>query len=680
MSTPKRIYWRGPIKQRIDLSHHYRVDGESGQGLFIGVGVDVYSSADLPDLSGSADEVQAIAELVGDHFGARVLRDPDEATVLQELRNRAGHFSDDEGAAVLMWSGHGIPGAGPNTLRLLARDSRNDPSEGFDAVDIATRAAATGASQILVIIDTCYAGNAVDAVVQIYNHFRVNPPAGQWCWFGLLAACGPEKVRQHQLGSQLERLLRDGPRPDGPHADDIRRRWSTHHRFIRGDDLWDALIKQWDHAAAATEPKFTSTGDARPFLRNPLWSVTAGPLLVAEVLTGVPTISAFFGRQAAVATVAGWLAQRHHGVYVVTGAAGSGKSALLHHALSRHAEDDAAATDTTDAVIIDVGGLSTEVIATTVDRILVARGLFEQAAAPRNAFELCGGLQRRRDSGAPVPVIVLDALTETVEPTRIVESLVTPLGTVATVIVATRPTAISVPRQRRASQPLQWAAAGETADLMSIAAALAAPDRILDLDSPEQQLSGWGAIEEMLEELPHATPDHDPAGAISALRQGKGDESPPPFVLAKLLIEDARQSAASPEPTRGAIDGSLSAALDRLVGTAYDDSTLRAALSLLNVLPYGLGAGLPEREWLAIANATRAPDTPPLERDDVAAVVAPVGAYIVEDSESEEAVYRFSHTLIAQHFTANARPAVSDENTLAFQIAAALVADLVLQP
>ncbi len=125
-----------------------------------------------------------------------------------------------------------------------------------------------------------------------------------------------------------------------------------------------------------------------------------------------------------------------------------------------------------------------------------------------------------------------------------------------------------------------------------------------------------------------------------------------------------------------AIDGSLGAALDQLVTRAYDDSTLRAAVALLNALPYGLGAGLPEREWLAIANATRAPDTPPLDRDDVAATLAPVGAYIVEDSESEEAVYRFAHTLIAQHFAANARAAVGDENTLDLQIAAALVANL----
>jgi Caspase domain len=255
------------------------VEDDPGEALFIGVGIDRY--AHLPELLGSADEVQTIAELVGDHFVARLLRDADEAAIGTALRDCAGHFSDEAGGVVFMWSGHGIPGAGSTSVRLLANDSLNDPSGGIDAVEVVTKVAATGANQILFIVDTCHAGNAVDSVVRLYNHFRVNPPAGEWCWFGLLAACGPEKVRQHLLGPALERLLRDGPRPDGPHADDIRRRWSTHHRFIRGDDLWDALIKQWDRAATPTEPRFIQTGDARPFIRNPLWSAVAGPLLAS---------------------------------------------------------------------------------------------------------------------------------------------------------------------------------------------------------------------------------------------------------------------------------------------------------------------------------------------------------------------------------------------------------------
>ncbi|BBX47688.1 hypothetical protein GCM10009641_18860 [Mycobacterium cookii] len=649
------------------------MDAEPTEGLFIGVGVDHYTSPDLPDLVGSADEVQTIAELVGDHFGVRILRDADEAAVQGALRDCAGHFSDDEGGVVLMWSGHGAPGADSTSVRLLAHDSRNDSSGGIDAVEVASKVAATGAHQILFIVDTCHAGNAVDSVVRLYNHFRVNPPAGQWCWFGLLAACGPEKVRQHVLGPALERLLRDGPRPDGAHAQDIRRRWSTHHRMIRGDDLWDALIKQWDRTAATTEPKFAQTGDARPFIRNPLWSATTGPLSVAEVLTGMPTVSPFFGRHVEVATVSSWQDQHQHGVYVITGAAGSGKSALLHHALSLNTGGESVAAETAAAVIIDVGGLTTEAIAATIDRVLVARSLLEETAASRNSFELCGGLQRRRDAGAPVPVIALDGLTEATDPSHVIEAFVTPLSTVTAVIVTTRPTAVNVPRQRRASQPPQWAAAGEAADLVPIAALLAGPDRVLDLESPQNQASGWRAIDEMLDDqLSPAAPDHDPAGAITALRQAPRGEGPPPFVLAKLLIDYAREPWASAEPTRDGIGGALGAALDQLVARAYDESKLPAAVDFLNVLPYGLGAGLPEGEWLAIANATRAPDRQELKRDDLADVLAPLGAYIVEDSESEQAVYRFAHTLIAQHFAV--RASARDEN-MALRIATALVGE-----
>lgn len=648
------------------------VERGSKQGLFVGVGVDLYTSPDLTSLPGSADEVQMVAELVGEHFDVDILRDPCHAAIHRVLRERAGHFSADEGAMVLMWSGHGIPGVGANSLKLLAHDSRNEPSEGFDPLDVATRCAATGAHQILLIIDTCYSGNAVDTVAHIAKYFRENPPMGQWSWFGVLAACGPEKVRQRQLGPQLARLLREGPHPQGPYVDDLRRRWSTHQRFLRGDDLCDALIKQRDPDAPSV-PEFTSTGDARPFLRNPLWSPATGPLLVDEVLTGVPTRSTFYGRQAAVATVVRWLTEQRCGVYVVSGAAGSGKSALLRHALPLLKEDPTGPPAA--AVLVDVHGLSVDVITTALDAALVAQGTLDPAPIPRNTSELCSSLQRRRDSGEPVPVIALDALAGATDPGLVVQALLTPLSAVATVIVATRPAAIAVPRQRRASPFTLVAAAGETEDLISIAAALASSERILDLDSAQHRRSGWDALVDMLDaEVSRETPDRDPAGAVAALRRHAGEESPPPFVLTKLLLDEARRTGVGEPFAAGTAEESLGAAIDHTVTRAYDAAALPAARVLLRALAHGLGAGFPEREWLLAANAVRATDVAPLGRVDVAATLAPLGAYIVEDSESDEAVYRFAHSLIAQHFAADGGTAGSA--TMDIRIAAALVADL----
>lgn len=651
------------------------METESVRGLFIGVGVDHYTSPDLPTLAFSVDEVTVVSELVGDHFDVRLLCDASHAKIQHELRERANHYSEVDGAAVLMWSGHGISGVGPHTLRLLAHDSRNEPGEGFDPVEVATRCAATGAHQVLLIIDTCYAGNAIETVAHIAKYFRENPPAGEWSWFGLLASCGPEKVREHQLGPQLQRLLRDGPHPDGPHADELRRRWSTHQRYLRGDDLADALVKQWDPGAASS-PEFSATGDARPFLRNPLWSPAAGPLLVDEVLTGVQSTSVFYGRQTAVATLAGWIAERRCGVYAITGEAGSGKSALLRHALTGPAGGGASPRDPAAAVIVDVRGLSAALITEAVDSLLVSHGFLRPVAGSRTTSELCRGLQQRRDSGDSVPVIALDSLAGAIDPAQIVHALLTPLSAVAAVVVATRPAAISVPRQRRVAKLPLVAAAGETEDLVSIAAAAAPPEHILDLDSAEHRRSGWDALVEMFDDqVPADAPDRDPAGTVAALRRHASEQSPPPFVLAKLLLNEARQTGARGPLTAGNAEDSLGAALDHLVTGAYDPAALPVATVLLRTLPYGFGAGLPEREWLVAANAIRPPGTAPLSRVDVAATLAPLGAYIVEDAESDEAVYRFAHSLIAQHYVENDGVDGHSSTAAVTRIASALVSD-----
>ena len=58
-----------PLTQTLSRRNDVDMDGEPARGLFFGVGVDRYSSAHLPDLPGSADEVERIAGVVGDHFG-----------------------------------------------------------------------------------------------------------------------------------------------------------------------------------------------------------------------------------------------------------------------------------------------------------------------------------------------------------------------------------------------------------------------------------------------------------------------------------------------------------------------------------------------------------------------------------------------------------------------------------
>ena len=220
---------------------------EPDRGLFVGVGIDHYVSDQLEDLNGAADEVAAVADVVGDHYIKELLRDPDVQTIRDTLLSWQDHFAAVAGALIMVWSGHGRTGRlGASGLRLLGSDSEDRPTEGIDSVEIAIGGAATGAHQILFVVDTCFAGNALQALARVKTYMHERPPAGEPSWFGMLFACGPETVREHLRLPALERLLRDGPRSDDGQSQDIRRRWSVRNHLISGDDLIDALVKEWN--------------------------------------------------------------------------------------------------------------------------------------------------------------------------------------------------------------------------------------------------------------------------------------------------------------------------------------------------------------------------------------------------------------------------------------------------
>ena len=119
---------------------------------------------------------------------------------------------------------------------------------------------------------------------------------------------------------------------------------------------------------------------------------------------------------------------------------------------------------------------------------------------------------------------------------------------------------------------------------MPLAAVLTSPERILDLDNEQHRISGWNAIEELLhDQLGGDTPDDDPAGTFAALREQAGDDGPPPFVLANLIVDHAREPGVG--SARSGVTGSVSAALEQLVENAYPPSTQPAARGLLDRCP-----------------------------------------------------------------------------------------------
>lgn len=207
---------------------------------------------------------------------------------------------------------------------------------------------------------------------------------------------------------------------------------------------------------------------------------------------------------------------------------------------------------------------------------------------------------------------------------------------------------------------------------MPIAAVLTEPQRMLDLDASEQRASGWQAIKDLLKSrLAEIDTDIDHAAVFDALQRALEAGSTPPFVLANLVVDRLRTASPGVGTHGFDIAESVGAALDDLVALSYNDAApTRRAKCLLQTLAFGLGAGLPEAEWLAIANGVSWLSEQ-LSREDIADVLAALSDYIVEDSESGYATYRFSHALITQHFANQAR---AHDESAPLRVAAALTA------
>jgi hypothetical protein len=151
------------------------------------------------------------------------LADPDENTV-RALFPKLKESLGEPGSLVLIWSGHGV--ASPNGLRLVARDS--EPPEPYSAIgvaDLISACARSGANQLLLIIDTCYSGEAVEASSLAAAILEQNPPDSKRIWVGVLTSCLKlETAANGLLGERLRHLLEDGPEDS-----DLRVRWSRHN-------------------------------------------------------------------------------------------------------------------------------------------------------------------------------------------------------------------------------------------------------------------------------------------------------------------------------------------------------------------------------------------------------------------------------------------------------------------
>jgi len=302
------------------------------RGLFVGIGIDAYESHE--PLQHAVAEVNAVAEVLRADFAGEPLLDADLAQVQEHLKAVPGCL--DTGSLVLLWCGHGVQSG--TKLWLQTRDDRGE----INSADVIARCARSGANQLLFIVDICQSGTGVAEASEVVSALLEElPPNAEHVWFGILVSCSATDIgaRDGVFGENLLRLFREGPR-----SPDMRRRWSKHDRWIRGDDLGQAVLEDW--TGEDQRPDFLRRGRAWYMLRNPLWDQGAPEEVVEHLLLAARGGSSadhqswFTGRETEVTEVVSWVSARVPGVRVVTGSAGTGKSAIVGRVVSLSNPDE----------------------------------------------------------------------------------------------------------------------------------------------------------------------------------------------------------------------------------------------------------------------------------------------------------------------------------------------------
>ena len=648
--------------------------GDAPAVRYVGVGIGAYKEKQFPPLPGAPAEVAQIADLLAARgVCTMVAAATTETGIMDELDQvLPAQPEPTEGQLIVLWAGHGdqLPDA---RVRLVAADTVKIRPARLTPEYVASVAVRSGATQVLLIFDTCFSGGGALPVLAGADRWfteREGPPGR--VWLGVLAsAMDWQKARDDLFGVRLARLLREGP------SDAVLRLrgWSPQNEMIRGDDLIDALQKEWPEGSSH-RPKTAQFGNPWALLPNPWHDPAAPPRVVEHLLHaargGEPEDETWYftGRHAVVARLVSWIGSPQPGLHVVTGPAGCGKSAVLGLVVClSNPEQRAALLARGPAGYPDPGkgSVHAHVYARGLARGQLVRELDIQLSdagmlpADRRGQRGAGELADAAAASGTRAVVVVDGLDEAgVEAWPAAEEVLRPLARHALVLVGTRDLAAPGGGDSLVTR-LQPDATGVVHLLAEVDDPADVHDyvvrRLRDVDAPEMDA---GQV----------------ADAVLALPSGQEEEEGR-FLLARIITAQVRTDPV--DTTRPGwqqqLSTSVEEALDRDLAALParvrgEDRLPAAGFDLLAGLAWAQGGGLPDDIWPLVATAVSADGTS-YARDDAFWALASAGRYIVEAGEAGHAVYRLSHQRLAQHLRARTRDRGVQDTEL--RIATALV-------
>ncbi|WP_340379668.1 tetratricopeptide repeat protein [Streptomyces sp. SS7] len=656
-------------------------DAASGhEGTFLVVVYDRYEDARrFVPLEGALQQIEDLAgELRPFGYRPMVLANPDQDELAVGLGRWAKEWrgGGQHGPAVVAWSGHAEVTA-EGDLQLITRGTQNldDDEDYFTAERLTNRALSGRADQILILLDTCHAGAGAPGALKkaLTSMAQRTLPEPRRAWLGVLAAC---RAHEHAEGAQgllvetVLQVLRHGPTRDGAlPGGRYRHEWSVRNKGISGETLALAVMEDWPESGQI--PVRASAGTPEPMFRNPLWRPNAREALVEHLVLAArgidPTEEGWFftGRHRILREITDWLAEGRAGLLLLTGKAGSGKSAVVgriaalshpeeRRAILMHAplsKDDPDPGENSVDAALHLRGMRLQDMA---EALAAKLGL----PAPETPAGLIAALEGLEARGARRHVLVLDGLDEAASEQAglIADQLLVPLSRLCTVLLASRD---------RPFQPHHEP--GETLNA-ALTRTVGSTVRVLDLDEEEDtagDIAVYVRSRLVADGVSRATADN--IAPVLALRATGGDGG---FLFARVVASSlARNLAADPDrPWREQIPEGITDAFDRDLapGAAlHRDGRLlpHAADDLLTALAWGAGNGMPAHGvWETVAKAV-SHDGTVYGPEDIDWVLMNYGRYIVEDSDGHQAVYRLYHRELIGHLQRRGASDVTEGRT-----------------
>jgi len=367
----------------------------------------------------------------------------------------------------------------------------------------------------------------------------------------------------------------------------------------------------------------------------------------------------FTGRCAVVERIVAWMGGDAPGVFVVTGPAGCGKSAVVGHvaALSDPAGREELLTH------VPLGSVGSDPGVGAVDAWVHLGGMGEQdfvvalaerlgLPRPQAGWQLIAGIARM----ASVPVVVLDGLDEAIPEhvDKMATELLVALGTVARVVLTTQ------------QQEFLWRGSSPGGLRgVGLREMFGCDASIVDLGDESDTADD---IERYVARRLCAGGRGDLVERVAPAVVGKAGEFGG-FLYARMMTSQVlrgvvdvgvrgwqRQLAV---PVGGALDRDLSVGVTLVrdgVGVPG------AARDLLGALAWNLGRGLPRVVWQAAATALSSGGVR-YRATDVDWVLEHYGCYVVEDVQDGEVIYRLYHQELVEYFLESPFPVPGSPET-----------------